>query len=84
MTLLHVPSLIPVTDPSGRHTAPWLQLWTNLTSLVNKGYPPAALNAAGQSVPQVTTIATAKLTPGGANGSLTFTNGILTGQVAAT
>lgn len=30
------------------------------------------------------TITTAKLTAGGANGSMTFTNGILTAQVAAT
>lgn len=30
------------------------------------------------------TIATAKLTPGGANGSMTFTNGILTAQTPAT
>lgn len=29
-------------------------------------------------------IATAKLTPAGANGSMTFTNGVLTAQVAAT
>lgn len=30
------------------------------------------------------TVTTAKLTPGGANGSMTFTNGILTAQTAAT
>jgi hypothetical protein len=30
------------------------------------------------------TITTAKLTPGGTNGSMTFTNGILTAQTAAT
>lgn len=30
------------------------------------------------------TITTAKITPGGANGSMTFTNGILTAQTAAT
>ena len=30
------------------------------------------------------TVATAKLTATGANGSMTFVNGILTGQVAAT
>jgi hypothetical protein len=30
------------------------------------------------------TIATAKLTPGGANGSMTFTNGVLTAQTQAT
>jgi hypothetical protein len=30
------------------------------------------------------TITTAKLTPGGATGSMTFVNGILTAQVAAT
>jgi hypothetical protein len=37
-------------------------------------------NLAGLSV----TITTAKLTPGGANGSMTFTNGILTAQTPAT
>jgi hypothetical protein len=36
--------------------------------------------AAGLTV----TIATAKLTTGGVNGSMTFTNGILTAQTAAT
>jgi hypothetical protein len=30
------------------------------------------------------TIITAKLTPGGANGSMTFSNGVLTAQLAAT
>lgn len=40
----------------------------------------AQLPAAGETV----TITTAKLTTAGTNGSMTFTNGILTGQVAAT
>lgn len=40
----------------------------------------AQLPASGLSV----TIATAKLTVGGTNGSMTFTNGLLTAQVAAT
>lgn len=31
-----------------------------------------------------TTITTAKLTPGGTNGSMTYSSGILTAQVAAT
>lgn len=45
-------------------------------------------NGGGGTLGHVTglsvTITTAKLTTGGANGSMTFTNGVLTAQVAAT
>lgn len=49
----------------------------------------AALSATSAQVNQLavglsTTITTAKLTGGGANGSMTFTNGVLTAQTAAT
>jgi hypothetical protein len=51
----------------------------NLSAL-NGQITEAQLPASGQNV----TIITAKLTTGGANGSMTFTNGILTAQVQAT
>ena len=49
----------------------WLQILFNLLqSTLGKGY--------------TGTVATAKLTSGGVNGSMTFTNGVVTAQVAAT
>lgn len=49
----------------------------------------AAINASAIQINQLAvglsvTIATAKLTGGGANGSMTFTSGVLTAQAAAT
>ena len=41
-------------------------------------------NISGTPTGVSATITTAKLTPGGANGSMTFTNGILTSQTQAT
>lgn len=55
--------------------------FTNATITVNdKGLITAASGHSGVSA----TIATAKLTTGGTNGSMTFTNGILTAQTPAT
>lgn len=48
---------------------------TNEISVGVTGSPPSGVTA---------TITTAKLTGGGANGSMTFTNGVLTAQTAAT
>jgi hypothetical protein len=63
---------IPYTKITGLATVAHTGVYSDLT-----GTPPAGL--AG-----TTTIDTAKLTSGGAIGSMTFTDGILTAQVAAT
>jgi len=79
MDLFHVPSAVPPLP--GEHKTfvlVWLQLFTNLASLLNQGYPPAVNNSRGQLAAQSVVVPVAKLTGGGANGSLTFTNGILT------
>lgn len=60
---------IPSTDITGLAT---VATSGNYTDLINK---PSGYTG---------TITTAKLTTGGTNGSMTFTNGILTSQVAAT
>jgi hypothetical protein len=78
-----LPSLINITRQD-KLTVPYVQLFTNLFNLLNLGYPPPKNNIQGQAVPQVITVPVAKLTGGGANGSLTFTNGILTAAVAPT
>ena len=60
----------PVIDSSGAPTQYFLS-WLNLvTTALSKGYSG--------------TITTAKLTGGGANGSMTFVNGVLTSETAAT
>jgi hypothetical protein len=84
MSLFHVPSLTPAVTDDKRLTVPWIQLWTNVVGLLNQGYPPAKNNAQGQAMHQSVVIVTAKLTPGGTQGSMTFTNGILTAETAAT
>jgi hypothetical protein len=82
--LFYVPTAMPAVTPQGQHTVLWTQLHTNVASLLNKGYPPAAKGPRGQVVPQSITVPIAKLTIGGMNGSLTFTNGILTSAVNPT
>jgi hypothetical protein len=85
MALFHLPSLIPAVDAKTQKlSVPFVQLFTNLFGLLNQGFPPAINNANGQAMPQSRTIVTAKLTVGGANGSMTFTNGILTAETPAT
>jgi hypothetical protein len=84
MPLFHLPTLVKPVKPDGNLSVPHTQLFTNLFNLLNLGYPPAKNAANNQSVPQSVTITLVKLTGGGANGSLTFTNGILTGAVAPT
>jgi hypothetical protein len=83
MALFHLPSLIKITNQD-KLTVPWIQLFTNILNLLNQGYPPSKNNIQGQAMPQSVTIVTAKLTTGGTEGSLTFTNGILTAEVPAT
>jgi hypothetical protein len=83
MPLFHLPSTVKVTNED-KLTAPWIQLLTNLFNLLNQGYPPSKNNINGQAMPQSVTIITAKLTGGGTEGSMTFTNGILTGETPAT
>jgi hypothetical protein len=84
MPLFHLPTLVKPVKEDGNFSTPHIQLFTNLFNLLNQGYPPAKNNANGQSQPQSVTITTAKLTVGGANGSMVFTNGILTGSTPAT
>lgn len=84
MGLFHLPTLVKPVRQDGNLSLPHTQLLTNLFNLLNQGYPPAINNVNNQAMPQSITIATAKLTAGGVNGSLTFTNGILTAQVPAT
>jgi hypothetical protein len=84
MPLFHVPSMVDVVTDQKKTSVPWLQLWTNLFNLLNQGYPSSVNNLNGQAMPQSTTISIVKLTVGGTNGSLTFTNGILTGATPPT
>jgi hypothetical protein len=83
MALFHLPSLTKITNQD-KLTVPWVQLFTNILNLLNQGYPPSKNNIQGQAMPQSITIITAKLTTGGTEGSMTFTNGILTAEVPAT
>jgi hypothetical protein len=83
MALFHLPSLTKITNQD-KLTVPWVQLFTNILNLLNQGYPPSKNNIQGQAMPQSITIVTAKLTTGGTEGSMTFTNGILTAEVTAT
>jgi hypothetical protein len=55
-------------------TIVWSQWFTNLLNTLNGVF----------SAAQTVTITTAKLTSGGTEGSMTFTNGILTKQTPAT
>ena len=58
--------------------------YNNLTLNFNRSIKPAGYQSSDGSTGISATITTAKLTPGGANGSMTFKNGILTAQTAAT
>jgi hypothetical protein len=68
-----------MSDPKG---LPKFEIPLTLNGVTNKTwyFYWATLPQAGISA----TIATAKLTGGGTNGSMTFVNGVLTAQVAAT
>lgn len=82
--LFHLPSLIEAVTDKKRLTVPFVRLFTNVFNLLNQGYPPAQNDINGQGQPQSATIPLAKITGGGAAGSLTFTNGILTNAVPPT
>jgi hypothetical protein len=84
MALLHVPSMTKAVDDQQRLTNPFMQLLTNICNLLNQGYPPSKNLPSGIGVPQSVTIPVAKLTSGGTNGSMTFTNGLLTAEVPPT
>lgn len=84
MPLFHLPSEVAAVKDDDTLSTPFKQLFTNLFNLLNQGFPPSKNNVNGQAMPQSVVIMTAKLTPGGTNGSMTFTNGILTAEVAAT
>lgn len=64
----------PLVEQEGRASTAF-QKWIQQVSLAINGIPPQTFSG---------TIATAKLTGGGANGSITFTNGVVTAQVPAT
>jgi hypothetical protein len=81
MSLFHVPNQVPITSESHKVSVIWGQLFTNMANLLNLGYPQPA---AESSTPQSVTVPVAKLTSGGVNGALTFTNGILTSVVDPT
>lgn len=55
---------VAVVDPQGRMTREGLRFWLELWERLNPGI--------------TETVTIAKLTPSGANGSLTFVNGVLT------
>jgi hypothetical protein len=82
-TLFHIPVQLKLTHDDSM-TIPWQQLFTNVAALLNLGVPPASKNSRGTLAPTSITISISKLTSGGANGSLTFTSGILTGYQAPT
>ena len=81
--MFHLPSFAKITNQD-RLTPAWIQLFTNLFNLLNKGVPLGLNNDQGQNVPQSVVVPLAKLTGGGTNGSLTFTSGILTAYVVPT
>jgi len=83
--LFHLPGAVPAVDvKTGQLSTPHLQLFTNLFQLLNRGVPAAKIGQNNQQVAQSVTIPLGKLTGGGTNGSLTFTNGLLTGYVDPT
>lgn len=61
---------VPLTDRSGSTSKNWYFFFQAISAPLSAG-----LNV---------TITTAKLTGGGTNGSMTFTNGVLTSQTPAT
>lgn len=71
-------STIPYTDISGLSTVAHTGAYSDLSGLPTLG------TMAAQNVGINATITTAKLTALGANGSMTFVNGILTSQTQAT
>jgi hypothetical protein len=81
MSLFNVPNQVAITSESYKVSVIWGQLFTNITNLLNLGYPQPAANS---STPQSVTIPIGKLTTGGMNGSLTFTNGLLTSAAIPT
>ena len=81
--LLHVPTALPPVDENRKLHPVWKQLFNNIAGLLNQGVP-SPQNAFGVQIPQSITITLVKLTGPGANGSLTFTNGILTAFQAPT
>jgi len=60
----------------------WFQWFLELRSIIN--FSGLSSNREASLPGLSVTITTAKLTPAGANGSMTFTNGILTAQTQAT
>lgn len=82
------------TIPSGSISGLGTMATQNANSVAITGGTITGVDLTGSSIPYANvtgtptgvsaTITTAKLTPGGANGSMTFTNGILTSQTQAT
>ncbi len=78
MSLFHVPTATRVVDERRQLHPVWSQLFNNMASLLNQGVPASKNTSGGVAQPQSVVIPLVKLTGPGANGSLTFTNGILT------
>lgn len=70
MSLNQPPNNADIVQPSHRTTPQWANWFLKLYAIIQPGV--------------TATITTAKLTPAGANGSMTFTNGILTAHTDAT
>ena len=77
-----------VLDENGKFTVFWFNFFSQLEGLVDPvSGQVAAINTKLATTIDVglnVTITTAKLTLGGANGSMTFTKGVLTAHTAAT
>lgn len=88
------PITASTTIPSGSITGLGTMATQNANAVAITGGTITGVDLTGSSIPYANvtgtptgvsaTITTAKLTPGGANGSMTFTNGILTAQTQAT
>lgn len=81
---LHLPSSVPITDQAGRIHPAWLQVLTNQANLLNQGVPAPVSKGSSIAVPQSTTLVLARLTPGGHQGSITITGGVVTAIVPST
>jgi hypothetical protein len=70
MSLSLPPRALPVVGPEGTFTLNWFGFFKSLQAMFASGF--------------TGTIVTAKLTTGGTEGSITFQNGVVVSQIAAT
>ena len=76
--------VIPYTDISGLATVAHTGSYADISGLATVAHTGAYSDLSGTPTGLSVTITTAKLTTLGTNGSMTFTNGILTSQTQAT